>query len=53
MTDRYGVSWQIVPKRLRELLADPDRGRAQRSMAAMLTMKKIEIEELERAAAAA
>jgi predicted 3-demethylubiquinone-9 3-methyltransferase (glyoxalase superfamily) len=53
VTDRYGVSWQIVPTRLRELLADPDRDRAQRAMAAMLQMTKIEIEELEQAAAAA
>jgi predicted 3-demethylubiquinone-9 3-methyltransferase (glyoxalase superfamily) len=53
VTDRYGVSWQIVPKRLNELLADPDREKAQRAMGAMLQMTKIEIEELERAAAAA
>jgi predicted 3-demethylubiquinone-9 3-methyltransferase (glyoxalase superfamily) len=52
VTDRYGVAWQIVPRRLRELLADPDRDRAQRAMAAMLKMTKIEVEELERAAAA-
>lgn len=53
VSDRYGVAWQIVPKRLRELLADPDRDKAQRVIAAMLQMKKIEIAELERAAAAA
>jgi len=53
VTDRYGISWQIVPKRLRELLADPDRDRAQRATAAMLQMTKIEVEALERAAAAA
>lgn len=51
VTDRYGVAWQIVPKRLLELLSDPDREKAQRAMAAMLKMTKIEIEELERAAA--
>ena len=51
MTDRYGVAWQIIPKRLRELLADQDRDRAKRAMAAMLQMTKIEIEELEHAAA--
>ena len=51
VTDRYGVSWQIVPRRLRELQADPDRRKAQRVTAAMLKMTKIEIEELERAAA--
>jgi predicted 3-demethylubiquinone-9 3-methyltransferase (glyoxalase superfamily) len=49
--DRYGVSWQIVPTRLHELLSDPDREKAQRVMAAMLQMKKIEVAELERAAA--
>lgn len=53
VTDRYGLAWQIVPRRLRELLADPDRDRAQRAMAAMLKMTKIDVEELERAAAAA
>jgi predicted 3-demethylubiquinone-9 3-methyltransferase (glyoxalase superfamily) len=53
VTDRYGVAWQIVPTRLRELLGDPDAARAQRVMAAMLKMTKIEIDELERAAAAA
>jgi predicted 3-demethylubiquinone-9 3-methyltransferase (glyoxalase superfamily) len=53
LKDRYGLSWQIVPKRLDELLGDPDRERAQRVMAAMLEMGKIEIDELERAAAAA
>ena len=52
VTDRYGVAWQIIPRRLRELLGDPDRDRAQRAMAAMLKMTKIEVEELERAAAA-
>jgi predicted 3-demethylubiquinone-9 3-methyltransferase (glyoxalase superfamily) len=52
LKDKYGVSWQIVPKRLMELLADPDREKAQRVMAAMLEMGKIEIDELERAAGA-
>jgi predicted 3-demethylubiquinone-9 3-methyltransferase (glyoxalase superfamily) len=53
LKDKYGVSWQIVPTVLGELLADPDREKAQRVMAAMLKMKKIEIAELERAAASA
>ena len=53
VTDRYGVSWQIIPKRLRELMGDPDRAKAQAATAAMLQMTKIEIEELEQAAAAA
>jgi predicted 3-demethylubiquinone-9 3-methyltransferase (glyoxalase superfamily) len=52
LKDRYGVSWQVVPKRLNELIADPDEEKAQRVMAAMLTMRKIDVAELERAAAA-
>ena len=53
LKDKFGVSWQIVPKVLVELLSDPDQEKAQRVMAAMLKMRKIEIDELERAAAAA
>jgi predicted 3-demethylubiquinone-9 3-methyltransferase (glyoxalase superfamily) len=53
LKDRYGVSWQIVPAVLPELLADPDREKSQRVMRAMLNMRKIEIEGLERAAAEA
>lgn len=49
--DRFGVSWQIVPRRLNELIADPDREKSQRVMAAMLKMGKLEIDTLERAAA--
>ena len=52
LKDRFGLSWQVVPNRLPELLSDPDREKAQRVMAAMLEMGKIEIDELERAAAA-
>jgi predicted 3-demethylubiquinone-9 3-methyltransferase (glyoxalase superfamily) len=48
--DRFGVSWQIDPVRLQDLLADPDPARAERAMRAMLKMKKIDIAELERAA---
>jgi predicted 3-demethylubiquinone-9 3-methyltransferase (glyoxalase superfamily) len=51
LKDRFGLSWQIVPNRLLELLRDPDQEKSQRVMAAMLTMKKLEIEALERAAA--
>ena len=53
LKDRFGVSWQIVPSVLPELLADPDREKAQRVMAAMLSMGKIEIDALEQAAAGA
>jgi predicted 3-demethylubiquinone-9 3-methyltransferase (glyoxalase superfamily) len=52
LKDRFGLSWQIVPRRLPELLGDPDREKAQRVMAAMLEMGKIEIAGLERAAEA-
>jgi predicted 3-demethylubiquinone-9 3-methyltransferase (glyoxalase superfamily) len=53
LKDRYGLSWQIVPTRLEELLSDPDPGRSHRAMQAMLKMGKIEIAELEKAADAA
>ena len=53
LKDRYGVSWQITPRRLNELTSDPDPDRARRAMEAMLKMGKIEIAELERAADAA
>jgi predicted 3-demethylubiquinone-9 3-methyltransferase (glyoxalase superfamily) len=51
LKDKYGVSWQIVPRVLTELISDPDQAKAQRVMAAMLKMQKIEVAELERAAA--
>ncbi len=48
--DRYGLSWQIVPERLTDLLHDADPDRARRAMEAMLKMGKIEISQLEAAA---
>jgi predicted 3-demethylubiquinone-9 3-methyltransferase (glyoxalase superfamily) len=51
--DRWGVSWQVTPRRLLELTTDPDTAKAQRAMAAMMTMRKIDIAAIERAAAAA
>jgi predicted 3-demethylubiquinone-9 3-methyltransferase (glyoxalase superfamily) len=53
LKDRYGVSWQIIPTVLFELVSDPDKEKGQRVVQAMLGMKKIEIEGLERAAAQA
>lgn len=50
LKDRYGVSWQVFPDRLPQLLADDDRERAARVMNAMLKMKKIDLNEIERAA---
>ena len=52
LKDRYGLSWQVVPTRLTELLANPDAERSQRVMRAMMGMGKIEIAGLEAAAAA-
>jgi predicted 3-demethylubiquinone-9 3-methyltransferase (glyoxalase superfamily) len=52
LKDPYGVSWQIVPTRLTELLSHPDPQTSQRVMEAMLQMRKIDIAALERAAAA-
>jgi predicted 3-demethylubiquinone-9 3-methyltransferase (glyoxalase superfamily) len=52
LKDRFGLSWQIVPRVLPELLTGSDRERSQRVMRAMLSMRKLEIDELERAAAA-
>jgi predicted 3-demethylubiquinone-9 3-methyltransferase (glyoxalase superfamily) len=50
LKDPYGLSWQIVPTALGELLADPDPGRAQRAMQAMLGMQKLDIAALRAAA---
>lgn len=49
LKDRFGLSWQIVPQRLRELLDDPDPARAVAATKAMLGMRKIVIAELEEA----
>jgi hypothetical protein len=50
LKDRWGMSWQIVPRRLHELLADANPDRARRAMEAMLQMSKLNIAELDRAA---
>lgn len=50
LKDRWGMSWQIVPRRLHELLADANPVRARRAVEAMLRMSKLNIVELERAA---
>lgn len=49
LKDRFGLSWQVVPDRLYELLADPDPARAAAANKAMLGMRKIVIAELEEA----
>jgi predicted 3-demethylubiquinone-9 3-methyltransferase (glyoxalase superfamily) len=50
LKDRYGLSWQVVPAALGELMGDPDKGRAQRAMRAMLGMKKLDVAALYAAA---
>ena len=49
LTDKFGVSWQIIPRTLGELLGDEDAEKSRRVMEAMLQMSKIEIEGLRRA----
>lgn len=49
LKDKYGLSWQVVPKQLGELMSDPDRAKADRTMTAMLKMKKLDVAELQRA----
>lgn len=51
LADKYGASWQVVPRLLMELLTDEDEARADRAMGAILQMKKIDIETLKRATA--
>jgi predicted 3-demethylubiquinone-9 3-methyltransferase (glyoxalase superfamily) len=53
LKDRWGMSWQIVPRRLIELQNDPDPDRARRAMEAMLKMGKLDVAQLEAAADAA
>jgi predicted 3-demethylubiquinone-9 3-methyltransferase (glyoxalase superfamily) len=51
LQDRFGVSWQVIPTRLMEFVNGPDRAQAQRATDAMLKMTKIDIAEIEQAAA--
>ena len=48
--DKYGVSWQVIPRIMPELLTDADPARAQRAMAAMLQMGKLDVQALREAA---
>lgn len=50
LKDRYGLSWQVVPEGMYELLDDPDSARTERAMAAMLQMGKLDLAALQRAA---
>jgi predicted 3-demethylubiquinone-9 3-methyltransferase (glyoxalase superfamily) len=49
LKDRFGLSWQVVPRALGEMLGDPDPAKSQRVMQAMLQMRKIDIQGLRRA----
>jgi predicted 3-demethylubiquinone-9 3-methyltransferase (glyoxalase superfamily) len=49
LKDKYGLSWQIVPKALNELMSDPNREKADRVMQAMLQMQKIDVAKLQEA----
>ena len=49
LKDKYGVSWQVVPRVLPEMITDPDIEKSQRVFTAMLQMKKIDIDKLKRA----
>ena len=48
--DRFGLSWQVTPKGMDELFADPDKSKAERAMRAMFEMKKLDIAQLQAAA---
>jgi predicted 3-demethylubiquinone-9 3-methyltransferase (glyoxalase superfamily) len=50
LRDKYGLSWQVVPDGMVEMFTDPDKGRAERAMKAMLGMKKIDIAAIRSAA---
>ena len=49
LKDKYGVSWQIVPTIVTEMVGDPDSEKSQRAMEALLRMKKVDLAELKRA----
>ncbi|MEI8277163.1 MAG: VOC family protein, partial [Hyphomicrobiales bacterium] len=49
LKDKFGLSWQVFPGRLLEMLRDRDRAKADRAMSAMLTMKKIDVAAIDRA----
>jgi len=49
LKDKFGLSWQIVPKGMAEILNDPDTARSERAFSAMLEMKKVDVAQLQRA----
>jgi predicted 3-demethylubiquinone-9 3-methyltransferase (glyoxalase superfamily) len=50
LKDRFGVSWQVVPAIVAEVMSDPDADKGRRAMAAILKMKKLDVAEIQRAA---
>jgi predicted 3-demethylubiquinone-9 3-methyltransferase (glyoxalase superfamily) len=50
LKDKYGLSWQIVPDILEQMMTDPDQGRAQRAFQAVMGMKKLDVAEILKAA---
>lgn len=53
LKDRYGLSWQVVPEAVEQMMTDPDEGRRDRAMKAVLSMKKLDLAAIEAAANAA
>ncbi len=51
LKDKFGVSWQIVPRRFMELITDPDKARAERAFLSIMDMKKLDIAAIDKAAA--
>ncbi|MBD0842934.1 MULTISPECIES: VOC family protein [unclassified Streptomyces] len=49
LKDKYGVSWQVTPSRLDDMISDPDPAKAERAMTAMLSMHKLDLAALEKA----
>jgi predicted 3-demethylubiquinone-9 3-methyltransferase (glyoxalase superfamily) len=49
LKDKFGVSWQVIPQEMGKYISGPDAEKAQRAMAAMLQMKKLDIEEIRKA----
>ena len=49
LRDRFGLAWQVIPRRFIEMMSDPDKARVQRVFAAMMKMKKLDLPALERA----
>jgi predicted 3-demethylubiquinone-9 3-methyltransferase (glyoxalase superfamily) len=49
LADKFGLSWQVIPKQMEEMMSDSDAAKAKRASDAMFTMKKIDIAEMKKA----